>query len=232
MVISSLASDEAMDPERRIPAWTPCSADPVFFDCHECEIGWSPCRLRLDDSLRHWRAARYSRQCGPLSANEERDNEIENEIIRLLRLHGVSVNVSLLSGYVTEETLSGITAIELENLLRKSPRFVESSPRMFNLKDVLPDEYSGASFRPLPISSGTQLESLIENSPTLGVPTQTRLFKEFGGLNLLASFEKGQTARTALDEIVHDCLETMLSRHGWTIRTYPQVRRWSRNCTQ
>ena len=69
------------------------------------------------------------------------------------------------------------------------------------------------------MSSGTQLEWLIENSPTLGVPTQTRLFKEFGGLNLLASFETGKTARTALDETVHDCLETVLSMHGWTIRT-------------
>ena len=219
MVISSLASGETVSQAGRIPAWTPCSADPVFFDCQDCEIGWSPCRLRLDDSLRHWRAAQYSRHSGPLSANEERDNKIESEITRLLRSHGVSVNASLLLEYISGETLNGITAMELENLLRKSPRFVESSPRMFKLKDVLQDECSGASFRPLPVSSGTQLEWLIENSPTLGVPTQTRLFKEFGGLNLLASFETGKTARTALDETVHDCLETVLSMHGWTIRT-------------
>ena len=103
-----------------------------------------------------------------LSANEERDNEIETEIVRLLLSHGVSVNVSLLLEYVPRETLDGITAIELENLLRKSPKFVESSPRMFKLKDSLQEEGSVASFGPLPISSGTQLESLIENSPTLG----------------------------------------------------------------
>ena len=219
MVFASVALGETVDQTARIPAWTPCSADPVFFDCQECEIGWSPCRLRLDDSLRHWRAAQYSRHSGPLSAHEERDNKIESEITRLLRSHGVSVNVSVLLEYVPEETLSGITAIELENLLRKSPRFVESSPRMFKLKDVLQAECSRASFGPLPISSGTQLESLIENSPTLGVTNQTRLFKEFGGLNLLASFETGQTARTALDEIMHDCLENVLSMYGWTIRT-------------
>ena len=218
MVFASFASGETVDQTARIPAWTPCSTDPVFFDCQECEIGWSPCRLRLDDSLRHWRAAQYSRHSGPLSAHEERDNKIENEITRLLRSHGVSVNVSVLLEYVPEETLGGITAIELENLLRKSPRLVESSPRMFKLKDVLQAECIRASFGPLPISSGTQLESLIENSPTLGVTNQTRLFKELGGLNLLASFETGQTARTALDEIMHDCLETVLSMYEWNIR--------------
>ena len=53
----------------------------------------------------------------------------------------------------------------------------------------------------------------------LGATRQTRLFKEYGGLNLLASFETRQTARTALDETVNDCLEAVLSRRGWTIRT-------------
>ena len=219
MVYTSFASGGRVDQAGRIPAWTPCSADPVLFDCQDCEIGWSPCRLRADDSLRHWRAAQYSRHSGFLGENEERDNEIESEIIRLLRSHGVSVNVSLLLEYVPRKTLGGITAIELENLLRRSLKFIESSPRMFKLKDVLREECSGASFGPLPISSGTQLESLIENSPTLGVPTQTRLFKELVGLNLLASFETRQTARTALDEAVHDCLEIVLIRRGWTIRT-------------
>ena len=219
MVISSLASEETVSQAARIPAWTPCSADPVFFDCQDCEIGWSPCSLRLDDSLRHWRAAQYSRHSGPLSAKEERDNEIEGEIIRLLRSHGVSVNVSLLLEYVPRETLSDITGTELENLVRKSPNFVESSPRMFKLKDKLLEDCGGASFKPFPVSSGSQLEALIENSPTLGASRQTRLFKEYGGLNLLASFETRQTARTALDETVNDCLEAVLSRRGWTIRT-------------
>ncbi len=218
MVISSLASEETVSQAARIPAWTPCSADPVFFDCKDCEIGWSPCRLRLDDSLRHWRAAQYSHHSGPLSAKEERDNEIEGEVIRLLRSHGVSVNVSLLLEYVPRETLSDITGTELENLVRKSPNFVESSPRMFKLKDKLLEDCGGASFRALPVSSGSQLEALIEDSPTLGASRQTRLFKEYGGLNLLASFETRQTARTALDEIMHDCLETVLSMYGWTIR--------------
>ena len=219
MVISSLASGETVGQSGRIPAWTPCSADPVFFNCQECEIGSDPCRLRQDDSLRHWRAAQYGRHSGPLSANEERDNEIESKIIRLLHSHGVSINVSLLLEYLPRETLGSITTIELENLLRKSPKFVESSPRMFRLSDWPQEEGVGASFLPLPVSSGTQLETLIENSPTLGAPTQTRLFKEYGGLNLLASFETRQAARTALDETVHDCLETVLSRRGWTIRT-------------
>ena len=56
----------------------------MVFDCQDCEIGWNPCRLRLDDSLRHWRAAQYSRHSWLLSANEERDNEIESEIVRFL----------------------------------------------------------------------------------------------------------------------------------------------------
>ena len=213
------SSGDTVDRAARIPTWTPCSTDPVSFDCQDCEIGWSPCKLRLDDSLRHWRAAQYSRHSGVLSANEERDNEIESEIVRLLRSHGVSVNVSVLMEYISRETLGDITAIELENLLRKSPKFLESSPRMFRLRDFLEEEGSVASFGPLPISSGTQLEALIENSPTLGVPRQTRLFKEFGGLNLLASFDTRQTAMIALDEIVHECLGPVLSRRGWTIRT-------------
>ena len=219
MVLTSFASGETVNQGTRIPTWTPCSTDPVAFDCQDCEIGWSPCRLRLDDTLRHWRAAQYSRHSGQLSANEERDNEIECEIVRLLISHGVSVSASLLVEYVPRETLGEITPIELENLLRKSPNFVESSPRMFELKDSVQEESDVASFGPLPISSGTQLGSLIENSPTLGAPRQTRLFKKFGGLNLLASFDKRQTARIALDEIVHDCLETVLSRRGWTIQT-------------
>lgn len=218
MVFSSFASSETVDQAGRIPAWTPCSSDPVFFDCRDCEIGWSPCRLRLDDSLRHWRAAQYSRHSGFLSANEERDNNIEDKITHLLRSHGVSVNVGVLLGYIPRETLGGITEIELENILRKSTRFVESSPRMFKLRDALPAECTEPSFGPLPISSGTQLEALIENSPTLGVPTQTRLFKEYGGLNLLASFETGQTARANLDQTVHDYLDAVLSKRGWSIR--------------
>ena len=219
MVFASFTSGETANQVARIPTWTPCSTDPVFFDCQDCEIGWNPCKLRLDDSLRHWRAAQYSRHSGLLSTNEERDNEIESEIVRLLLSHGVSVNVSLLLEYIPRETLDGVPAVELGNLLRKSPKFIESSPRMFKLKEFLQEENSVASFGPLPISSGTQLESLIENSPTLGVPRQTRLFKEFGGLNLLASFDTRPTARIALDEIVHDCLETVLSRRGWTVRT-------------
>ena len=218
MVSASFTSRETADQTGRIPAWTPCSSDPVSFDCEDCEIGWSPCKLRLDDSLRHWRAAQYSRHSGFLSVNEERDNEIEGKISHLLRSHGVSVNVGVLLGYIPSETLSGITATELENLLRRSPKFVESSPRMFKLKDVLPEECNDPSFAPLPISSGTQLQSLIEDSPTLGVPTQTRLFKEFDGLNLLASFETGQAARTALDQTIHDYLDPVLSKRGWSIR--------------
>ena len=89
---------------------------------------------------------------------------------------------------------------------------------MFKLKDKLLEDCGGTSFRPLPVSSGSQLEALIEDSPTLGASRQTRLFKEYGGLNLLASFETRQTARTALDETVNDCLETVLSMYGWTIR--------------
>ena len=219
MVISSLASEETVSQLGRIPARTPCSTDPVFFDCQKCEIGWDPCRLRLDDSLRHWRAAQYSRHSGPLSANEDRDDEIEGAIISFLRFHGISVNVSLLLEYVPSEIFGDITATELENLLRKSPHFVESSPRMFKLKDILRYECGGASFRPLPISSGTQLETLIENSPTLGASRQTRLFKEYGGLKLLALFETRQTARSAFDKTVHDCLERVSSRRGWTIQT-------------
>ena len=219
MVLASFASGDTVDQAARIPTWTPCSTDPVSFDCQDCEIGWSPCSLRLDDSLRHWRAAQYSRRSGLLSVNEERDNEIESEIVHLLFSHGVSVNVTLLLEYVPRETLDGITTIDLENLLRKSPKFVESSPRMFKLEDSLQDDGRVASFRPLPISSGTQLESLIENSPTLGGHRQTRLFKEFSGLNLLASFDTKQTARIALDGIVHDRLEAVLSRREWTIRT-------------
>ena len=217
MVLAS--SGDAVNRAARIPTWTPCSTDPVSFDCQDCEIGWSPCKLRLDDSLRHWRAAQYNRLSGFLSANEERDNKIESEIVRLLLAHGVSVNVSVLLGYVSRETLDGITAIELENLLRKSPKFIESSPRMFKPKDSVQEDGSVASFGPLPISSGTQLDSLIEDSPTLGVPRQTRLFKEFRGLSLLTSFETRQTARMALDEIVDDCLKTVLSRREWTIQT-------------
>ena len=218
MVLRSLASGDTVDQAARIPTWTPCSTDPVSFDCQECEIGWSHCKLRLDDSLRHWRASQYSRHSGLLSADEERDNDIESEIVRLLFSHGVSVNGSLLFEYVSKKVLAGITVTDLENLLRKSPNFVESSPRMFKLKDSLQEEGGIASFKPLPVSSGTQLESLIEDSPTLGVARQTRLFKEFGGLSLLASFDTRHTAMIVLDETLHNCLEAVLSRRGWTIR--------------
>lgn len=218
MVLASFASGDTVNHAARIPSWTPCSTDPVAFNCQDCEIGWNPCRLRQDDSLRHWRAAQHSRHSGLLSANAERDNKIESEIVRFLLSHGVSVNVSLLLKYIPRETLEGITSTELENLLRKSPKFVESSPRMFKLKDSLQEDSSAASFRPLPLSSGTQLESLMANSPTLGVSRQTCLFKEFSGLNLLASFDSRQTARIALDEIMHDYLEVVLSRREWTIR--------------
>ena len=218
MAIVPLVPTETTDRFERIPSWTPCSVDPVTFDCQECEIGWAPCRLRLDDSLRHWRAARYNRYGGLLSSAEERDNEIEWEVAQLLHSHGVSVNASLLLEYIPSETLGSVTETELEQLLRKSPMFEESSPRMFRLRGPLSARRTVTSFRPLPISSGTQLELLIGNSPTLGVSRQTRLFKELGGLNQLASFDTRQAARVALDEIVVDCLETVLSARGWTVQ--------------
>ena len=217
MVLDS-SSDE-FSRAARVPSWTPCSTDPEFFDCRDCEIGWSPCRLRLDESLRHWRAARYSRRSGPLSENDERDNAIESEIIRLLLSHGISVNADLLLEYVPRGILDGITEDELENLLRKSPKFLESSPRMFKLKGSIGEESSIGSFLPLPITSGTQLASLIDDSPTLGAPRQTQLFKKFGGLNLLSSFETKQNARVTLDKIANQCLETVQKKRGWTIQT-------------
>ena len=219
MVFASLASGETSDQAERIPTWTPCIADPVSFDCHDCEIGWRPCKLRADDGLRHWRAAQYSRHSGLLSANEERDNEIESAVVRLLLSHGVSVSSRLLLEYLPRETLAGITAIELENLLRKSPRFVESSPRMFKLSQFPGDGNGAPSFKPLPMSSGSHLAWLVESYPTLGVSKQTRLLKEFGGLSLLASFDTSQAARTALDQIVQESLETVMSRRRWTVQT-------------
>ena len=218
MVIFSLASNKTQDPLNRIPAWTPCSADPVFFDCRECEIGWRPCRLRVDDSLRHWRAAQYSRRSGPLSANEERDNSIEKEVTQLLRSHGVSINVGLLFQYLSRRTLAGIEVTDLENLLLKSHKFLESSPRMFKLADLPQAEALKTTFQPLPVSTGTQLEAFFEASTTLGAATQIRLFREYVGLKLLASLETRHTAQAALDQIVHDCLEKVLSTRGWTIR--------------
>ena len=200
MVNSSLVTGDAVSQAGHIPAWTPCSAHPVIFDCQECEIGWSPCKLRLDDSLRHWRSAQYNRYSGALSPDEERDNAIESAVSRLLRSHGVSINATLSLEYLSSETLDGITAIEMGTLLRKSTELVESSPNMFKLKDMPRDEHAEGSFRPLPISSGTQLQALLEGSPTLGASIRTRLFKELGGLTLLASFETRQNAREALDE--------------------------------
>ena len=218
MVNSSLALGDTVSQLGRIPAWTPCIADPVFFDCQGCEIGWSPCRLRLDDSLRHFRAAQYSRHSGTLSANEERDNSIEREVAQLLRSHGVSINVGLLLKYLTRRTLAGIAVTDLENLLRKSHKFLESSPRMFKLADLPQAEALRTTFQPLPASTGTQLEALIEASPTLGTANQVRLFKEYVGLKLLASLETRQAAQATLDQTVHDCLEKVLSTRGWTIR--------------
>ena len=88
---------------------------------------------------------------------------------------------------------------------------------MFKLTDPASHSFE-PSFGPLPISSGTQLESLIQVSSTLGRPTQTRLFKEYAGLKLVASFETWQDARTGLDEMIDCCLEEVLSARRWNIR--------------
>ena len=173
--------------------------------------------MRKDESLRHWRSARFNRYKGTLSLTEERDNQIESEVVRFLYRHGLPVNAELLLEHLPQRTLGDIAPAELEILLGKSKNLVESSPKMFKLADLVNDRFE-TSFDPLPISSGTQLESLIHASSTLGRHTQTRLFKEYAGFKLMASFETWQDARIGLDEIIDRGLEEVLSKRRWSIR--------------
>ena len=203
---------------RQRPAWTPCLRDPVLFDCGECEIGWDPCRLREDDTLRHWQAAWHNRHAGALSAEEERDNEIEKEIVQFLRSHGVAVSADLLFDYLPPACLGSITRVELGNLLKKSPNLVESSPGMFSLSVGIEGEEE-EPFRPLPVSSGTELASLVEHFPSLDLPKQTELFKEYSGLRLMASFSTWREAKSVIEEIIDSGAEEMARKYSADVRT-------------
>ena len=202
----------------RQPVWSPCLSDPEVFDCNQCEIGWNPCKLRTDDSLRHWRAAWYNHRAGMLSIEEERDNAIESEIVEFLGTHGISVNSDLLFEYLPQTSLKNITNAELGELLRKSSLLVESSPRMYKLRTGL-DWEDKEKFKSLPISSGTQLACLIDHFPALDLSAQTQMFKEYSGLKLLVSASTWEKARTDVHSIIDNTLEDVMARHGWDIRS-------------
>lgn len=221
MVPIGFEVDDAVGPVIRLPDWTPCSEDPEDFDCEECEIGWTNCRLRLDESLRHSRAVQKARFKSPIrfSRNEERDLRIESETVEFLQSHGIAVNGKILLEYLPKGVLGGITAGELDDLLHASGKFVESSPGMFKLAA---DPYGGDQsgfVRHLPISSGTELQLLLEASPPLSANAQLILFKHYRGLRTLSSFDTRQQANISLDSTISNLLDSVSSRRGWSLRT-------------
>ena len=205
----------------RLPDWTPCSEDPEDFDCEECEVGWTACKLKLDDSLRHSRAIQKARFKSPVrfSRNEERDLRIESETVKLLQSHGVAVNGRILLEYLPKKVLDGVTAGELDNLLHVSKKFADSSPGMFKLAaNQCSDDHNG-SVRQLPVSSGTELQFLLDASPPLSAGVQSILFKRYRGLKTLSSFETRQQASISLDKTIDELLDSVASRRGWSVRS-------------
>ena len=147
--------------------------------------------------MRHWRAAQASRQSGILSENEERDRAIEYETIPPSEDSRSFSKRELLLDYLPGNVLDGITEQQLNNLLKKSPNFAESSPRMFKLADA--PRSNDLVLLPTSSNLRTQLALLLENSPHLRRPTQIRLFKQYVGFKLLASSERLQTAKNGTE---------------------------------
>ena len=190
----------------KVPSWTPCKFEPEIFDCRNCEIGWSNCRLKSDHPLRHERSTRARRSADLLSLYEEYDGIVESQIARFLERHGMGVSSSVLYEYIHPGLPSYLSEQDVLSVLKKSRRFKEASPGVFTLTTDTCDSLD--DFHPLPVSTGVQLELLLRESQTLSRNEQLALFKRLAGARyLIAVSVKGMNT--------DDISETVGHMSGW-----------------
>src|SRR3990172_1753791 len=133
----------------RLPSWTPCFSNPDEFDCSDCEIGWDACRLRVDEALRHFHAARWRSRDGGSGAEPARADFLEQSAIAVARERGLPLPVTLLWQLLPASARVGVREDDLRAILRTSANFTQSSPGMFrwNTTSDLPErEHSDWSF--------------------------------------------------------------------------------------
>ena len=120
----------------------------------------------------------------------------------------------LLHDNLQEELPDKTTVDDLLSLLRRSSRFHESSPGMFALT---PDSGQHDSDIPrLPISSGTQLEQMLHESPPLTRDEQTVLFKQLAGIQHLLSSGSSSDDISATEAIVQNLSLWARCNRGWS----------------
>ncbi len=196
----------------RIPSWTPCKVDPVSFDCSECEIGWSSCRLKTDDSLRHYFASLSRRRNGVSPTSYGFEVWVEELVASFLETHGLSVTAQILLEYLAPEIPPDVSEAKLRHILMQSSRFVETSPGMFNLA---PGRIrSGSELPGLTPSSGTLLEDLLSRANLLARDEQLVKFKRLAGYRFFITHHP--RTREIAAKTIRELSDWALNHRGWS----------------
>ena len=200
-------------PNQPLPTWTPCRYHPEQFDCGECDIGWDPCRLRTDESLRHEYASTAWRRAGLLTSVPEHDHSMEKRVVSFMEEHGVGLPPVLLHDYLQKDLPGKTTVDDLESLVKRSSRFHESSPGIFTLSSDSGQHISDIPL--LPVSSGIQLEQMLHASAPLSRDEQTVLFKQLAGIQYVLSNGSPTLDRNTTETTIQKLSQWALLNRGW-----------------
>ena len=203
-----------MEPRLKIPHWTPCKYDPDSFDCSDCEIGWSSCRLKTDESLRAFRASRARRFAAISILASAEAYELEGLVVNFLKGHGLSITSALLHQYIGPELPARTSEADIQGVLEASVHIRETSPGMFKLAEIPREKWEDIS--PLPVSSGCATENLVHEAIPFNQKEQTVRFKRLAGLRLLLSERDYLGLGTWLDSTIEELSSWASLELGWS----------------
>jgi len=116
--------------------YTPCSYNPVKFNCSECYAGISPCRLKYDKSLRFLRSS-YKSNFAVVYQNDNLDKIAKLINILLKKSYPASVSLDRIFDHISDLDME-IKNDNLYTFLRTTNMFLETSSRMFTSKLNIP----------------------------------------------------------------------------------------------
>lgn len=120
----------------RIPPPTdaPCRFDPDRFDCSRCEIAWTDCRFRLDESLRLASAIRKRVRAARILGFRPDDRQVEETARKLCALSPMPITPAYVANHLAPTPSPAMEPLQIAKVLRSSRHFRETSPGVFRLR--------------------------------------------------------------------------------------------------
>lgn len=206
---------------RRI-GWTPCASDPFEFDCADCDIGWTDCRMRSDPDLRIFRAFQQQTEL----VNELREVETTGspapllvEIDHTLRRQGAPTPIVVLSAILSRSPNIPVSVSAIMGIIRGSDRIEVSttgmawfkSERSVEAKEPEPRWYRDGHVHGGAIAQQVGRSSKVDRSG------QHLKFKKLTALRYLSEFDSPAKARRAIEQVVSRNLHPFMDRLDLTL---------------